>query len=397
MVWQSKITTEEANELISLLSENVREGITARAAVASQLFPVSTYICIACQQLYDQSFEYNAFKDMVENGGVDPRKIGPKCKTIGSVLNGLAFQSMAMLYLHGRGQCIHDWGGPEHEPEEKREDTKFILDFFRNLNPNYRNDGLLLVDQSEDKNMRILGKDLVESLGSEMFKPIPEQIKKFKRISALITNYNFLDKCECRMGSFENGPYELDTGAILLLKEFQFILNQVRGSPIPNLILGYQLKDMKSLKFNDWGTVFADPPDYSDHITALGMWTHQVLPPVNMEYPNKLGTNKPISFETLDKVGTYAQKALEELYRKVVTWDYERRCLSGVRVYTNWVAAFTLYGSMTNLNTKTSEKTKSYIPIFKNYPGGFHPFMNRFKRPPKEQQADPSYYLLDEQ
>jgi hypothetical protein len=395
MVWQSKITTKEANELIGLLSENVREGITGRAAVTSQLFPVSAYIGIACQQLYDQSFEYNAFKDMVENGGVDPRQIGPKCKTIGAVLNGLGFQSMAMLYLHGRGQCIHDWGGIEHEPEEKREETKFILDFFRHLNPNYRNDGLLLVDQSEDKNMRILGEKTVESLRSEMFKPIPEQIKKVKRINALITNYNFLDKCECRMGSFENGPYKLDTGEILFFKEFQFMINQIRGSPIPNLILGYQLKDMNSLKFNDWGTLFADPPDFSDHITALGMWIHQVLPPALTSYPDKLGTNKPISFATLDKVGVYAQKALEELYRKVVTWDYERRCLSGVRIYTNWVAAFTLYGSMTNVNTTTPEKTKSYIPIFKNYPDGIHPFMNRFKRPLKEQQADPSYYLLD--
>jgi hypothetical protein len=236
MVWQSKITTKEANDLIALMSENVREGIAARAAVASQLFPVSTYICVACQQLYDQSFEYKSFKDMVEKGGVDPRQIGPKCKTVGSVLNGLAFQSMAMLYLHGRGQCIYDWGGPEHEPDEKKEETKFILDFFRNLNPNYRNDGLLLVDQSKDKNMRILGKELTESLRSEMFEATPEQIKKVKRINALITNYNFLDKCECRMGSFEHGPYNLDTGEILFFKEFQFMINQIRGSPIPNLI-----------------------------------------------------------------------------------------------------------------------------------------------------------------
>ncbi|MDD1778182.1 MAG: hypothetical protein LUQ65_08440 [Candidatus Helarchaeota archaeon] len=394
MVWQSKITTKEANKLIALLSENVREGIIGRAAVTSQLFPVSAYIGIACQQLYDQTFEYNAFKGMVENGGVDPRLIGPKCKTVGAVLNGLGFQSMAMLYLHGRGQCIHDWGGIENEPEEKREETKFILDFFRNLNPNYRNDRLLLVDQSEDKNMRILGKELVESLRSEMFKATPEQIKKVKRINALITNYNFLDKCECRMGSFENGPYKLDTGEILFFKEYQFMINQIRGSPVPNLILGYQLKDMKSLKFNDWGTLFADPPDFSDHITALGMWTHQVLSPALMAYPNKLGTNKPISFETLDKVGIYAQKALEELYKRVVTWDYERRCLSGARIYTNWVAAFTFYGTMTNVNTTTPEKTKSYIPRFKNYPGGIHPFMDRFRRPLEEQQADPSYYLI---
>ena len=396
MVWKSKISTEEANELIKMMSENVRVGLLARAAVESQLFPVSTYICIACHQLYDQSFQYNAFKEMVEKGDLDPREIGPKCKTVGSILNGLAFQAFAMLYLHGRGQCIYDWGGPENEPEEKKEETKFILDFFRHLNPNYRNDGKLLVDQSEDKNMRIIDKKLVETLRSEMFEATQEQIKKFKRIIALITNYGFLDKCECRMGIFEHGPYKLDTGELLLFKEFQFMLNQIRGSPVSNLILAYKLKDMNSLLFNDWGTLFADPPDYSEHITELGMWTHRFMLPSQIKHPDKLGKNKPISWEMFEKIGTYSQKALEKLYIKIMDWDYERRCLTGARLYTNWVAGFALFGKSLNLDMKTPEKTRAYIPVFRNYPDGAHPFIKRFQRPEAEQKKDPSFYLLAE-
>ncbi|NHI91679.1 MAG: hypothetical protein EAX96_04185 [Candidatus Lokiarchaeota archaeon] len=396
MVWKSNISTDEANELIKLLSENVRKSISKRAVIASQLFPVSMYICVACQQLYEQSFEFNAFKNMVERGGVDPGKIGPKCKTVGSILNGLAFQSMAMLYLHGRGQCIYDWGGAEYEPEEKKEETKFILDIFRHLNPNYRNDSLLLVDQSPDKNMRVIDNQLIENLRSEMIEANLNQVKKFKKTIALITNYGFLDKCECRMGIFEHGPYKLDTGELLLFKEFQFMLNQIKGSPIPNLILAYQLKNMKSLEFNDWGTLFADPSDFSDHVTALGMWTHELILPGQIEYPNRLGKNTPISWEILDEVGKYSQKALEKLYLKVIEWDFERRCLSGARLYTNWIAAFGLHGNTMNINLKTPEMTRSYIPIFQKYPDGAHPFMNRFKRPDKEQLEDPSYYLLTE-
>lgn len=396
MVWKSNISTEEANDLIIFLSENVREGISKRAAIGSQLFPVSMYICIACQQLYAQSFEYNAFKHIVEEGGVDPRKIGPRCKTVGSILNGLAFQSMAMLYLHGRGQSIYDWGGPENEPEEKKEETKFILDFFRHLNPNYRNDGLLLVSESEDKNMRVIDDRLIESLLDEMFEPTPEQIKKFKRNIALITNYGFLDKCECRMGIFEHGPYKLDNGELLLFKEFQFMLNKIKGSPVPNLILAYQLKNMNSLEFNDWGTLFADPMDYSKHITKLGMWTHQLLMPLKIKYPNKMGKNTPISWETFDEVGKFSLESLKKLYLKVMKWDFERRCLEGSRLYTNWIAAYALHGTSMRLNLKTPEKTRSYIPIFQKYTNGTHPFMQRFQRPVKEQQEDPSYYLLAE-
>ena len=333
---------------------------------------------------------------MVEKGGLDPREIGPKCKTVGAILNGLAFQSFAMLYLHGRGQCIYDWGGPEHEPEEKKEETKFILDFFRHLNPNYRNDGLLLVDQSEDKNMRVIDKKLIESLRTEMFEVSKEQITKYRRIVAMIMNYGFLDKCECRMGTFEHGPYPLDTGELLLFKEFQFMLNQIRGSPLPNLIIGYRLKDMNSLAFNDWGTLFADPPDLSKHITALGMWTKQPMVPTQMEYPDKLGITEPVSWETLEKVGEYSQKALEKLYVKVIKWDYDLRCLSGARLYSNWVAAFALFGNYMGINMKTPEKTRAYIPIFKNYPDGVHPFMRRFQRSAQEEKEEPSFYFMVE-
>ena len=47
-----------------------------------------------------------------------------------------------------------------------------------------------------------------------------------------------------------------------------------------------------------------------------------------------------------------------------------------------------------NINLKTSQKTHDYIPIFKNYPNGTHPFMKRFQRSAEEEKEDPSYYLM---
>ncbi|HUX98311.1 MAG TPA: hypothetical protein VMV49_02040 [Candidatus Deferrimicrobium sp.] len=142
--------------------------------------------------------------------------------------------------------------------------------------------------------------------------------------------------------------------------------------------------------------IFAKPPDFSGHITALGMWTHEVMMPAQIKYPNKLGINDPISWETFEKVGEYSQEALEKLYVKVVKWDYKRRCLSGARLYTNWLAGFALFGKSMTLNLKTPQKTYSYIPIFRSYPGGIHPFMRRFDRSEKEEKEDPSFYLMVE-
>ncbi len=412
MVWQSNITTEEANELILIMSENVQKGILGRTDLESELFPVSFYICVACHQLYDQSFQYKIIKDMVEHG-CDPREIGPKCKTLCAFLNGLAFQSFAMLYLHGRAQSIYDWGGPEHEPEEKKEETKFLLDFFKYLNPNYRNDRLLLVEQSKDENMRVLDRKVVEKLREDLFEPTNNQIKQFKRNLATMTTHNFLDKCDCRAGIFEHGPYELDTGEFLLFKEFQFlytgeeIYEGLRApfwwseteakSPIFNISIGYVLKNMDSLKFNDWGTLFANPTDFSKNITKIGIWTKELLLPMEQSYPDKLGRIVPISWETFEETGKYAQEALNELYLKMAQWDLTRRILAGVDLYTNWLALFTAFaGTHKEYNREIPEKTRSYIPIFQKYPRGIHPFMTRFLRTKKKRIQDPTYYVIIE-
>ncbi|MHA1301430.1 MAG: hypothetical protein ACTSO9_18565 [Candidatus Helarchaeota archaeon] len=412
MVWQSKISTEEANELIFLLSENTRKNLLARTAVESQLFPVSTYICVACYQLYDQSFQYNIVKKMVDNG-CDPRKIGPKCKTISAFLNGLGFQSFAMLYLHGRAEEIFNLGGPEHESEEKKEETKFLLDFFRHLNPNYRNDKLLLVEQSEDENMRVLDKTLVNKLSNDMFEINKDKIKEFKRVIATMMAHNYLDKCDCRAGIFEHGPYILDSGELLVFKEFLFLYTgesiyanrkaafewsetEVK-SPISNVSIGYTLKDMKSLKFNDWGTMFADPSDFSDNITSIGLWTRELILPTEQEYPDKMGKISPVSWETFKEIGKYAQDALNELYLKIADWDYNKRCLAGVSLYTNFLAIFSAFAGIEDqYDFEIPKKTHSYIPTFKSYPAGAHPFMQRFFRSKKKRKLDPTFYNIVE-
>ena len=398
MVWKSKISTDEANELIGIMSENVRESLLSRTAVESQLFPVSAYIAMACHQLYEQTFQYDGIKCLVEEGECDPREIGPKCKCPAGILNGLAFQALAMLYLKGRAQVLYELGGAKYETEEKKEETKYLLDFFRHLNPNYRNDKLLLVEQSEDRNMRILDPDIIESLRGDMFKPTEEQIKKFRRIVAQIMNYGFLDKCECRMGIFEHGPYKLDTGEFLLFKEFQFKLNKIRGSPVPNLVIAYSVKDMKALKYNDWGTLFSDPPDFTRNITEMGIWKHQFLLPNRIKYPDKMGRNIPISWENFEKVGEFYKGALKKLYLKVAKWDYDRRCLSGTLIYLAVVPAYFLFAKKSIPFPKLiiTDKTRSYIPIFTNYPDGIHPSTERFYRPDKEREEDPIFYHIYE-
>ena len=77
-------------------------------------------------------------------------------------------------------------------------------------------------------------------------------------------------------------------------------------------------------------------------------------------------------------------------------WDYNRRCLSGVSIYTSWVAAFVLFAKSEFMKLGIPEKTHSYIPAYQDYPDGRHPVYERFYRSDKEREEEPTYYYISE-
>ena len=101
------LSDEETNELIAMFSKSMVENIVIRdASVESKIFPVNHYINVACYILYDQSYQYNILKKVASK--ISPETIAKRSKTLGSPLNQLAFYSIAMLYLQGRANVIHD-------------------------------------------------------------------------------------------------------------------------------------------------------------------------------------------------------------------------------------------------------------------------------------------------
>ena len=182
------ISDAEANQLLYLMSENVRKNYLGRAPVESELFPVTHYIHVATYIVYDQSYQYNILKEVAKV--LPPEELAKRCKTFCVPFNQLGMNSVTMLYLHGRAQVIYDNlkkkkkdPSIEVEPEEKKKETKFVLDYWKRLSPNYRNDGELNVT---DGNIRILPQDVTDTLRQEMV-PVQDNYelkRKFKRTIA---------------------------------------------------------------------------------------------------------------------------------------------------------------------------------------------------------------------
>ena len=451
------ISDEEVNEIIAMFSKSVLENILKRGVVESKMFPVNYYIHVACYILYDQSYLYNILKEVASK--ISPEELARRSKSLGPGLNHLGFYSTCMLYLHGRAQVIYDnlskkKAGETNivvEPETKKKETKFVLDFWKRLSPNYLNDETLVL---KNKRLTCLSDDYIEKLKGNMI-PInnnKEITKRLKQTIAHLTIYSFLSQAECRFTISEHGPYYFkDNTEPLIFKEFIELYTgdvmyglDMSGNmpykiteiaPFSNVIFGMTLKDMNKIEFNDWGTLFADPTDYSSNITSIGIWTRELSHPKDLRYPDYLGELKPLPLNILEELSKFAKSATKELYIDISKWNFTKRLMIGSNIYANivlgvyaqyagiedkfnWTWAFD-YASDKPLKTDLidKEKIKFYIDklgkkvktaqdekeaekvqiaALEKYEG-VHPFMTRIFRSRRAQKLDPLYYKLQDE
>ena len=450
------ISDEEANELIVMFSQSVLENFQTRGVVESKIFPVNHYIHVACYILYDQSYQYNILKEVASK--ISPEDIAKRSKSLGSHSNHLGFYSLLMLYLHGRAEIIYDnlikkKAGEDIvvEPEKKKKETKFIMDFWKRLSPNYLNEGELTL---ETKKITCLSDDYIENLKGNMIsiENNKDIIKQLKQTIAQLTIYSFLSQAECRFSISEQGPYyfEGDTEP-LVFKEFldlhtgdeMFGIDMpgkmpykiTKIAPVPNVIFGMTLKGMNKIEFNDFGTLFADPTDLSSNITSIGIWTKELTHPKDLRYPDNLGELKPLSLDILSELSEFAKSATKELYIDISKWSYTKKLMFGSNVYVNrvasscaqfagiednynWTWAFDyaagkplktdlvdkekidFYIDVLGGKVKTSqdekEGTKSEIASLEKYKG-IHPFLPRMFRGKRLRKLDPFYYFLQDE
>jgi len=428
------ISDREANELIALFSKSVRGNLLTRNVVESRIFPVTHYIHVACYILYDQSYQYNVLKAIASK--ISPEEIARRSKTLGIPLNQLVFYSIAMLYLHGRAQVINDnlfekRSDPSIivEPETKKKETKFILDFWRRLSPNYLNEGTMTV---ENKELTFLSDNEIDNLKDHMI-PITgnkEIITKLKQTIGQLTIFNYTFKADCRIGISEHGPYYFEGNSNpLIFKEYQlphpdklnfgidtseFLPQKItKPPPIPNVIIGMTLKNMKKIDFNDWGTFFAEPTDFSSNISSIGIWTKELAHPKDLRYPEKLGTLEPLKHNILDELIEFAKNATKELYLKYSRWDLIKKLMLGAGLYANYNLAQCAacvglendfnwswaidYAENKPLKTDLLEKDKIllYIEKLKRWEG-LHIFLKRIMMGIRERKKDPFYYYLQD-
>lgn len=382
---------KEANELISQISDVFDYQVQKRGLLESQLFPVTAYICVSFYNSYD--FLYNIIKQVSEK--TTPEKMGKESRRILSEIHTLSIIYIPLYYLEGRmGEIHRNDGDPKSEPEEKRKETIFLLDFWKRLASSYFKERKLFVyPDSNGKNLALDQPEIDWTL--EQIKDVSkEKARKVRRTMANLENFSFLDECEARAKLHDHGPYQINDEEILVFREISHLYDGGKphfpwsetkaNAPYSNIAFAYRLKNVNA-SFDNFATMTTEPMTWGDKITGVALMRRE-------------GDNvMPLDFDILDGFNDYAIKAQRELYIKFSKWDKKQRLLAGAFAYIYGYTRYTNFVGITDqINWDFTEKIKEiYIPEFME--NDFDPGISRhFRSKAKKKKGGPSLYLLPE-
>ncbi len=381
---------KEVNELISHISEIIDYQVKKRGLLESQLFPVTAYVCVSFYNAYDML--YDILKKISEK--TTPERMGKESRKILSELHALSLFYIPLYYMIGRmGEIQRNNGDPKSETREKREQTMFILDFWKCLASSYFLDKKLTVYDSNKINIALNQPDIEWSI-NQIMDVTSEKAVEIKKIMGNLEVVSFLDECEARAKICDHGPYRISENEIMIFREIMHLYDGKKPhfpwsateakAPYSNIAFAFRLKDVDA-KFDDFATMTTTPLNFSENITGVALFTRDG------------NTVKPIEFDVIDAFSDYAVKANKELFLKFSKWDRKQRLIAGAFAYCYGYARYTNFVGITDqINWELTERTMNkYIPIFME--SDFDPGIPRLFRSKRQVAKEgPSLYLLPE-
>lgn len=381
---------KEANELIAHASELVDYQVSRRGLLETQLFPVTAYICVSFYNAYDML--YDILKKISEK--TSPEIMGRESRKILSEINALSIFYIPLYYLVGRmGEIQRNGADPKSESPEKREQTIFVLDFWKKLATSYFKDEKISVYDSNKKNM-VIDHSTVEKTLNNVVDLSKEEVIKLKRTVANLEVVSFLDECEARAKICDHGPYKISDTESLVFREISHIYDggvphfpwseTSAKAPYNNIAFAFRLKDVE-INFDDFATIETIPQDFTDNITGVALFTRSGEKVKNLD------------LTILDSFKDYSERANKELFLKFSKWDRKQRLIAGAYAYCYGYARYTNFVGITgDVNWDLTEKTmNTYVPMFME--SDFDPGIPRlFRSKSKKRREGPSLYLLPE-
>ncbi len=249
-------------------------------------------------------------------------EIGASMRRLCSRANSIHLNSLMLGYFNGREQARLLGKTTPDDLDE----IAHLLDFWARASSAYRSDRQHLPDTT-GFSMPILSSNDVADLATFLGEETAQSQQKIRRMMATLELYTFILNGEARIGIFHHGPYPLENGDTLLIKEWIGLRDQfypwAATSSRPAFDSVARVMRLRGVmaKIVLMGSLTTEPKSYEENIVSqavLGVNGRQVT---------------ALSAGEIDVITDVAGEAQLELYRQMIDWDDRYRVEYGAELY----------------------------------------------------------------
>lgn len=342
---------DRLSDLIWHMGLAFKPEMTQRSTFTSELFPMAPYICLSLIEDFHMHAERAARIEEAKAA----QEIGRDNRHAPGLISPLWIWMAGYHFLCGREMLI---GMGSMGPGDHLEEVRTVIDFWRRLTLAHRGDGTL--DNGDaGKTNRYLPAEAVGALVAATEPLDGEAPTALRRLSATLSGYCFLLYTDSRVGICDHGPYRLEDGRELLVRDF-FMLG---FGPFPwaegvdltfprlTLALVFEPDRLDSFEINDWGTTFAEPEPFLDAVRAAAVVGH--APEGDRHVPA----------EEWGELTVEVSKAHTVLYQRFAEMERRELIMSATRMYAWGLMPFADDAGVTgDIDWEISQRTLELYP-----------------------------------
>jgi hypothetical protein len=316
------------DELIAYHGPIAHRLTSERTSYASQMIPVTSYILVACAEVFTRYPEMMRTID----AAMPAEEIGRAGRRPGSQVNSVYLWSIANFFLLGRKVFT------QFDPSLDDAEAAFtVLDFWERAAKGFRGDGTRMADDAGGV-IRVYDDAIIDQIVDATESVSDEQRTDLIRFNATLVNWLFLLYFDTRVGTGDSGPYDLGDGRTLLVRDYyrlgqsDFPWSDVAAdAPYDHLIAGYVLEGIDELTITDFGSARTSPEHYLDGLVGFSLFTTDDCEP---------GTIRPVPIAEIDSIATAARRAQAAHYRNIAAMSRDEMVTCGAYVYFTFLRPF---------------------------------------------------------
>ena len=319
----------QVNSWLAAINPVTSHLIAERTSYSSQLIPVTPYVTVSCIEAFLRYPEAVA----TIAAAMPPEEIGAAARRPGCQVDSVFLWGIANFFLIGRN--VMAMVDPTLDSVER---THTVLDFWARASHAYRG-GPHLHAAEVGNRVDVLSPEMVAHLAAGAARVDNERRDRIRRANATLINHLFLLYFDTRVGHADTGPYRLEDGRTLIVRDFyrlgesDFSWSGVAaGVPHRNLTAALVLDPQVEVSITDYGTTISSPEDYLEHLNGFGLYTTDGVVPG--------GLPVPLSDQELEATAAEAKVAQRKHYRDIVAMDRDERIACGAYVYFTFLRPF---------------------------------------------------------